>query len=61
MQYCNTRTSEQASGRAKERTWGEQENWGDEREGGGGGEKKESPAANPKYFTELRSPTNGKQ
>ena len=27
-------------------------------EGWGG---KESPAANPKHFTELRSPTNGEQ
>ena len=39
------------------------EKWrGDEREGGeGGGGEKESLAVNPKRFTELRSPMNGKQ
>ena len=41
---CNTAILEQASKQAGERRSapgrGEQENWGDEREGGGGGEKK---------------------
>ena len=38
---------------------------GSEREGvevgGGGWGEKESPAVDPKHFTELRSPTNGEQ